>query len=163
VLLTNAAAAWNFTANAISGLTVEDLNTGLNTVQAGGAGQTLTRGGAGQLAMVGSSAGDDTFKNLTTLFNGDTIEGFGPNGDVIDLTNVNPTLVHPLGFTQNTTTSGALTVTDGTHSAAIMLFGQFVAAGFHTAPDGSGGTDITYQPPGAQAALATPLHHHHHG
>jgi hypothetical protein len=159
VLLTSAATPWNFTANAISGLTVDDLNTGLDTVQAGGANQTLTGGGAGKLTMIGSSAGDDTFKNPSTLFNGDTIEGFGPNGDVIDLTDVNPTLVDPPGFTQNTSTSGTLTVTDGTHSAAITLFGQFAAAGFHTAPDGSGGTDVTFQPPATVTALATPLHH----
>jgi hypothetical protein len=156
-LLASAATPYNFTANAISGLTVDDLNTGLDTVQAGGANQTLTGGGAGNLAMVGSSAGNDTFKNPSTLFNNDTIEGFGPNGDVIDLTDFSPTSVS-LGFTENTAmTAGTLNVTDGIHSAAITLFGQFVAAGFHTAADSGGvGTAITYQTPTLMYTLAIP-------
>jgi hypothetical protein len=66
-----------------------------------------------------------------------------------------------LGFTENMAgTAGTLNVTDGAHSAAIALFGQFVAAGFHTAADSGGlGTAITYQNPAVTAALATPLHH----
>jgi autotransporter passenger strand-loop-strand repeat protein len=159
VLLASAATPYNFTANAISSLTVDDLDTGADTVQAGGADQTLTGGGVGKLEMVGSSAGNDTFKNASTLFNGHSIQGFGPNGDVIDLTNVSPTSVG-LSFTENAAmTGGTLNVTAGTHSAAITLFGQFVAAGFHTATDSGGlGTAITYQTPVVTAALATPLH-----
>jgi hypothetical protein len=153
VLLANAATPYNFTANSISGLTVDDLNTGLDAVQAGGGNQTLTGGGPGKLTMVGSLAGGDTFKNPSTLFNNDSIEGFGPNGDVIDLTDVSSSSVS-LNFM-----GGTLNVTDSTHIAAITLFGQFVAAGFHTAADSGGlGTAITYQNSLATAALATPLH-----
>jgi hypothetical protein len=44
--------------------------------------------------------------------------------------------------------------------AAIALFGQFIAAGFHVAADSSGlGTDITYQPQQTASLLAAPLHH----
>jgi hypothetical protein len=160
VLLASAATAYDFTANAISGLTVDDLDTVLDTVQAGGANQTLTGGGAGQLTMVGSSAGNDTFRNPSTLFNGDSIQGFGRNGDVIDLSDLSLTGVG-LTFTENAAgTAGTLNVIDGMHSAAIALFGQYAAAGFQTAPDSGGlGTAITYQDPAQMAALATPLHH----
>jgi len=48
----------------------------------------------------------------------------------------------------------------GAPDAAVALFGQFIAAGFHVAADSSGlGTDITYQPQQTASLLAVPLHH----
>jgi len=48
----------------------------------------------------------------------------------------------------------------GAPDAAVALFGQFIAAGFHVAADSSGlGTDITYQPQETASLLAAPLHH----
>jgi hypothetical protein len=57
-------------------------------------------------------------------------------------------------FTENAGgTAGTLSLSDGTHSASITLFGQFMAAGFSgsassagfsTAFDGGSGTKITY-------------------
>jgi hypothetical protein len=48
----------------------------------------------------------------------------------------------------------------GAPDAAVALFGQFIAAGFHAAADSSGlGTDITYQPQQTASLLAAPLHH----
>jgi hypothetical protein len=48
----------------------------------------------------------------------------------------------------------------GAPDAAVALFGQFIAAGFHVAGDSSGlGTDITYQPQQTASLLAAPLHH----
>jgi hypothetical protein len=44
-------------------------------------------------------------------------------------------------------TEGVLTVTNGAHSQKLTLFGQYVAAGFHMASDGQGGTDVTYAVP----------------
>jgi hypothetical protein len=50
---------------------------------------------------------------------------------------------------------GVLTVTDGSQSLKITLFGQYVAAGFHLAADSGGGTVITYvAPPVLHIALA---------
>jgi hypothetical protein len=40
-----------------------------------------------------------------------------------------------------------LTITDGTSVIAVTLFGQYVAAGFHAAANGAGGTAITYTTP----------------
>ncbi|HUN50383.1 MAG TPA: hypothetical protein VMU42_04680, partial [Candidatus Sulfotelmatobacter sp.] len=156
VQLTPGTTAYNFTANAISGLTVNDLGTGLDTITAGGGNQTLTGGAAGKETMVGSASGSDTFKDATALLNGDTIKNFAAPDDAIDLTDLNSTLVGTPQFVQSSGTSGVLTVTDGTHTAAITLFGQFVASGFHTQTDGGTGTLVTYQPPQQPLALAAP-------
>ena len=160
VLLSPAAGGYSFTANALSGLTVDDTGTATaDTLIAGGGNQTLTGGGAGKETFTGSAAGGDTFKDSAALFNGDSVIGFGNNGDTIDLTNVNFATLQPLAYTQNNTNSGTLTVSDGTHMAAITLFGQFIASEFHPASDGGTGTTITDPLPPLQTALATPLHH----
>jgi hypothetical protein len=39
---------------------------------------------------------------------------------------------------------GTLTVTDGAHTAAITLVGQYLASEFHSGADGGLGTAITY-------------------
>ena len=145
-LLSPASTAYRFTANAISGLTVDDSSTTTaDVLTAGGAHQTLTGGGAGRVEFIGATAGDDTFKNLAALFNGDTISGLGNNGDVIDLTDVSSTGLKPLSYVQTTATSGKLTVSDGVHTAAITLLGQYMANDFHPTSDGGVGTAITYQ------------------
>ena len=83
VVLAPASVAYHFTANAISGLTVNDGNTKTaDTLTAGGAHQILTGGGAGSVEFIGAAAGADTFKDTAALFNHDTIAGFGTNGDV---------------------------------------------------------------------------------
>jgi Ca2+-binding RTX toxin-like protein len=159
VLLSPAATAYNFTANAVGGLTIDDTSTATaDTLTAGGANQTLTGGGAGKMTFVGSSAGGDTFKDIAALFNGDTIEGFANNRDVIDLTDVNFATLQPLAYVQNDGSSGTLTVSDGAHTAAITLFGQFVASQFRPASDGGAGTIIT-DPPPLQTAQLAPQHH----
>jgi hypothetical protein len=152
--LTPNATPYNFTANGIAGLTIADVSTGLDTLTAGGSNQTLTGGAAGKVTMVSSALGGDIFKNTSTLFNGDTIMGFTAPGDVIDVTNIGVAAMQPPVFVQNTVASGTLSFTDGVHNASVTLFGQFVSAGFQTATDGAGGTDITYHPPAAATALA---------
>lgn len=52
-------------------------------------------------------------------------------------------------------TQGALTVTDGTLRAKIMLLGQYMASDFHKASGGVGGIYVTYTPQAA-FALAPP-------
>jgi len=54
-------------------------------------------------------------------------------------------------------TFGTLTVTDGTHNAAIQLFGQFMAAGFGVASDGKNGTDFAYTAPNNNHANPSPF------
>ena len=159
VLLSPASAAYHFTANAISGLTIKDSSiTTPDVLTAGGVHQTLTGGGGGKVEFVGAAAGDDTFKNLAAVFNGDTISGFGNDGDVIDLADISSTGLKPLSYVQTTATSGKLNVSDGVHTAAITLLGQFMANGFHSASDGGVGTAITYQPTPQIAALSTSHH-----
>jgi hypothetical protein len=67
-----------------------------------------------------------------------------------------------LGFSANAdNTGGALTVSDGMHTANLALLGQYAAAGFATAPDQGGGTLVTYtaaQGGGDAALLSVPLH-----
>ena len=77
-------------------------------------------------------------------------------GDKIDLTSAafafSPS--ETLAFTENAgSTGGTLTVKDGANTLNLLLFGQFVASGFHLASDGHGGSAISY----TQAAAASPL------
>jgi hypothetical protein len=156
VLLASASTAYHFTANAISGLIIDDASTSTSdSLIAGGADQILTGGGAGKVEFTGSSAGYDTFKDTSALFNHDTIAGFGYNGDVIDLTDMNAANIKPLSWSQNTGGSGTLTVSDGVHTAAITLLGQYMASAFHPASDGGMGTAITY-PILTETQLTTP-------
>jgi hypothetical protein len=159
VLLSPASVAYHFIANTISGLTISDGSTmTADTLTAGGAHQTLTGGGAGSAEFVGVAAGDDTFKDTAALFNHDTIAGFGNNGDVIDLSDVSLAGLKPLSYVQNTSASGTLTVSDGAHTAAITLLGQYMANAFHPGSDGGPGTAIVYQPASPEATLTTSQH-----
>ncbi len=69
-----------------------------------------------------------------------------------------------IGFGANTTlgylanangTGGMLSISDGTHSASIALFGQYAAAGFHVGSDSGAGSIVTYAPPGASTTSTT--------
>jgi hypothetical protein len=57
-------------------------------------------------------------------------------------------------WTQNTTSQGRLTITDGTHTARLTLLGQYVAGNFHVSTDGHGGTVVTEQPVSASQNVA---------
>ena len=154
-LLAPASVAYRFTANALSGLTIDDASTATkDTLIAGGAHQTLTGGGAGKDAFTGSAAGYDTLKDPTTMLNHDTISGFGAIGDEIDLTDLNAAKLK-LKWSQTAGSAGTLTVSDGVHSAAITLVGQFVSADFRSGSDGATGTAITYEAPPV-ATLTSP-------
>jgi autotransporter passenger strand-loop-strand repeat protein len=137
VNLASSTTAYTLTTNDEAGLTVYDLSSAADTINLGGANQTVAGG--------------------TGLLNGDSIGNFMAAGDVIDLTNLNIAKLKPATFTENAAgTSGVLSVTDGTHKAAVTLFGQFMAAGstgtaaaagFHFASDGASGTSITWTAP----------------
>ena len=82
------------------------------------------------------------------------ISGFGIPG-AIDFADIAFGAQTTLGFTEAPgNTSGTLTVSDGTHTAAILLLGQYLAANFNMASDGHGGTLVTDPPlPDNQHAL----------
>ena len=56
------------------------------------------------------------------------------------------TAIQPAIIKVKNNTGGALTVSDGTHSANLSLLGQYSAAGFASAADSHGGTIITIGP-----------------
>ena len=57
-----------------------------------------------------------------------------------------------------TTTSGVLTVTDGTHTATITLLGNYTNSTFSVAADGHGGTNVTDPPKAGKVASPAPTH-----
>src|SRR5215813_9893880 len=64
-----------------------------------------------------------------------------------------------LGYVANSNnTGGTLTVSDGTHTANIALLGQYMAASFVMATDGSGGT-LIHDPPATLAQTLTQPQH----
>ena len=148
-------AATTFTANGAAGLMIGDLSTVKAKVTFGGANQTVT-GGTGTLTVVDAAQGGDTLKDTLAAINNDIVYGFNGGGaaNMIDVTNLNPSLLNTATFTENGKgTEGVLKLAGG--SAAINLFGQFAtagfngsaaAAGFSAVSDGSGGSNITYTP-----------------
>ena len=85
-----------------------------------------------------------------------TISTFGGATESIDLTTVAFNSGTALTYS---TTSHILNATDGTHSASLKLFQQYVASGFHEASDGHGGTLITYIQPSAHEPAVVAAHH----
>jgi hypothetical protein len=77
------------------------------------------------------------------------VGGFG-TGDQIDLQDIAFVASTKKGGTKASFTeaanfdSGTLTVTDGTQTANIQLFGEYIASEFVAASDGHGGTLITF-------------------
>jgi len=168
-LLLPGAKPYDFTANAISGLTVDDLSSGglsflgslaseasalgtfpagtsSDTIQAGAGDQTLTGGSAGKLTMNAANYADVLLKDTARLFTGDTAENL-VNGDMIDITGLGFSAAHTsLGFAFNkasdTTTMSVLV--SGTQKTAITLLGQYMASDFSVSADTAGtGTLIT--------------------
>jgi Ca2+-binding RTX toxin-like protein len=123
-------------------LVVNDASKGADTVTAGGLNQTLT-GGAGKDTFVGFSGGSTTFADLAAAINGDVINNFRAPGDTIDFTDVSFASLS-FNFAENSGgTAGVMTVSDGTHTAAVTLGGSFSPGSFHQTALGSG-TIITY-------------------
>jgi hypothetical protein len=125
--------------------------TGLSEIRAGatlefaaavGAGGLVDLDGSKAVLLLADAAG---FKSQ--------IEGF-TSGRTIDLRGGGFTPGATLSYS-GSSTSGTLTVRDGTSVARIALLGQYAAANFKTASDGSGGLDITFVASPAPA-LATP-------
>ncbi len=120
-------------------------------VSSGGtASGTILRGGAEIVSAGGKIVGTVTMSggsDLSVAANTGvalTISGFGV-GDTLRLARFAAGANEKLSFKENTAkTQGTLTITDGKLKATAVLFGQYVAAGFHAATDGAVGSVITY-------------------
>jgi autotransporter passenger strand-loop-strand repeat protein len=126
---------------------------GLEIVSSGGKASATTLAGGTETVLSGGSIGAVTFRDDGTLTMSGTadihptIKGFA-SSDALDLASFAHKAGEKLSFAENAAkTGGVLTITDGTLTAAVTLFGQYAAAGFHIGGDGHGGTAITYAPP----------------
>lgn len=77
-----------------------------------------------------------------TAFHG-TVAGFRGH-DHINLTDIAFGPDTTLGYAKTGRDVGSLTVSDGTNTANVTLFGHYMASSFATASDGHGGTMITH-------------------
>jgi autotransporter passenger strand-loop-strand repeat protein len=132
------------------------------TVSSGGtATTTVIAGGTMIVSSDGIVRGGVTFSGggLLSLQGKPTsapsISGFAA-ADRLDLAAFTFRAGEKLSFVENKAkTSGTLTIADGALRASITLFGNYTAAGFHTASAGVGGTVITYS--SASASTHTDL------
>ncbi len=101
-------------------------------------GQKISGEGGGDTLSGGSFAGID-FADLTSNLNGVTIQDFAAS-DMLDFLDMNPTTA------TETYAGSVLSITDGTHAAALNLtFATTPASGsFHVASDGASGTRIVW-------------------
>lgn len=136
-----------------------------STSAAGPSGGDFTIAGSTDLQLFGSSTANVTLEagstgaltlDASTQFAG-TVSGLAP-GNYLDLPDLGFGAASTLGYAPNSgNTGGALTVSDGVHTANIALLGQYAASSFVTASDGHGGTLITDPPAlAAQTQLAQP-------
>jgi hypothetical protein len=143
-------------------------NVGLriNTTTAGTAGPSggsFSISGNTELELFGASTANVTFApsdtgtlklDSSSQFNG-TVAGLAL-GNALDLADIGFGANTTLGYTPNAgNTGGTLSVSDGTHSAAVALLGQYIAGNFTLSSDGHGGTLIA-DPPLNQQLLAQP-------
>jgi hypothetical protein len=77
--------------------------------------------------------------------------------DTIDFTDIDPVKVQQPSYS-GTSTSGTLTVSDGTHTANIALLGNYMASIFVAGSDGHGGTSVLDAPNGTVQPLVTAPH-----
>jgi hypothetical protein len=129
-------------------ITINGAVTGNGTATISGA-ATLEFGAASAENTSFAAGATGTLKlDQSSNFTG-TLTGFGA-GDSIDLTDVASGANTTIGFAANADGSGGtLTVSDGTHTAGIALFGQYSAAGFQVGADQNNGALVTYAPPDA--------------
>jgi hypothetical protein len=109
-----------------------------------GAGATLEVGAADSASVTFSSSTGMLKLDSPATFSG-SINNFAGNGglsgsDQIDLKGIN------FNSVQDSYSNGVLTVTDGTHTAALDFNDSYTLANFKFASDGAGGT-IVYDPP----------------
>ena len=86
---------------------------------------------------------DDTLRLTDPGHFAASLSGFA-SGDVIDLAAVIGSGHQPAFTPNSTSTWGTLTYSDGSHVTSLKLLGTYASTGFHAAPDGHGGTALTY-------------------
>jgi VCBS repeat-containing protein len=144
-------------AGANLGLQVNTKNAG----PAGPSGGSFTITGSSVLEQFGASTANVTFApGDTGIFKLDASGAFTGSaaglalGNYLDLADIVYGGTTTVGYTPNkNNTGGALTVSDGMHTANIALLGQYTVASFTIVGDGHGGTLLT-DPPVAPAGLA---------
>ncbi|WP_146991399.1 hypothetical protein [Bradyrhizobium macuxiense] len=126
-----------------------------------GEGTAIVASGA-TLELPGAFANAVTFEGSTGTLKLDNSSSFSGTvagmtaQDNIDFADLNFAGIQTPTFS-GTSSSGTLTVTDGTHIASIVLLGNYLASTFVTSNDGHGGTSVI-DPPVAQNTLAPPQH-----
>jgi hypothetical protein len=90
-------------------------------------------GTTGVLELAKSQTYTGSITGLSTSSGGSTL-------DLLDISFVSGTTKATFS---GTSTSGTLTVTDGTHTAKISLIGNYLGHSFTTASDGHGGTTVS--------------------
>lgn len=147
VLLIAGTTAYDFTANSITGLLMNDAGTSTtDKLIAGGTNQTITGGGAGKLTMDAANQSGAILKDSATIFNRDTLKDL-VNGDAIDVTGLaysstNTALGFAFNSSSDTTTMSVLL--SGVQKTAITLLGQYMASDFSVGTDSAKtGTLIT--------------------
>jgi autotransporter passenger strand-loop-strand repeat protein len=149
------------------GVTISALigSGGMDLIEANGIASAATISGGTLELMSGAAtgAGAVTFASSgggillldDSVHFGGLVAGFG-QPDFLDLRDIAFGSSTTLSFTPALgNTSGTLTVTDGAHTANIMLLGQYVTGQFTKASDGHGGTLIG-DPPAVTAADPAP-------
>jgi autotransporter passenger strand-loop-strand repeat protein len=119
-------------------------------VISGGTLEILCGGSTGSGAVTFATGGGGILQLNDSQNFGGLVAGFGLP-DFIDLRDIAfgaSTTVNFLEAPSNT--SGTLTVSDGTHTANILLIGQYTTAQFTKASDGHGGTLVGDPPMTAQ-------------
>jgi hypothetical protein len=108
-------------------------------------------------ATFASTVGGELKLDASARFRG-IVVGFGGQ-DAIDLADIGFSGTTTLGYSpNNASTGGTLTVSDGTHTANIVLIGSYMASSFAKSSDGHTGTLITDPPPPTQNAVSQPGH-----
>jgi hypothetical protein len=113
----------------------------------------ITSGGSAGATTITFSGGGTLVLDRSTVFSG-TIAGFA-QPDLIDLSDIAFGSSTTLGYS-GTTSSGTLTVSDGTHTASLKLLGQYTAGNFNLSADGHGGTLVSDPPVSSGGGLAPP-------
>jgi len=132
---------------------------GTETVSSGGiASGTTIAGGIVEITSGGSTGGKVTFAansgtlllDHSTTFSG-TVAGMTAQ-DTLDLRDIN--FATASLTSSGTTASSTLSVTDGTHTAHILLLGNYMASTFTLSNDTFGGTSIV-DPPNTSASVVS--------
>nr|WP_162093067.1 AIDA repeat-containing protein [Bradyrhizobium sp. ORS 278] len=124
-----------------------------SAVVAGGMLEVMSGGSASGITL--SSGG--TLKLDTSVSYGATISGFGLP-DHLDLADISFGSSTTLSFAEAANNqSGTLTVSDGVHTAHLVLAGQYTTSRFTMASDGQGGTLVSDPP--AEPAIASDEQH----